>query len=198
MATLLFSSGVPMISGGDEFGRTQWGNNNPYCLDIEEMWFDWDHDPWQQDLLETVRHLIRLRREFPVLRQRTFFTGRPVHEYGLADVTWFGGHGHPLSHHEWESGATHTLAMLLEGGWIDTDGMLLLLHGSPEESAVVLPRAPEVERYELLWSSEWDRPDGDGDVDDPGRVTAAPADAVTMAAASMRVYRIRRAESPHP
>ena len=196
MATLLFSSGVPMINAGDEFGRTQWGNNNPYCLDIEEMWFHWDLEPWQQDLLETVRHLIRLRRESPVLRQRTFFTGRPVDEYGLADVSWFGVHGHPLSREEWESGATHTLAMLLEGGWIDSDGMLLLLHGAPEDSAVVLPQAPEVERYELLWSSEWERPGGGDAADDPDRVTAAPADAVTMAAASMRVYRVRRVQSP--
>src|SRR5690606_33859822 len=62
MATLLVSTGLPMKSGEDEFGRTQWSNNNPFCLDIEERWFHWDHEPWQEDLLETTRHLIRLRR----------------------------------------------------------------------------------------------------------------------------------------
>ena len=79
LGTLLLSTGVPMLNAGDEFGRSQRGNNNPYSQDNEISWMSWDLEPWQEDLLETTRHLVRLRREHPVLRQRAFFSGRQVH-----------------------------------------------------------------------------------------------------------------------
>ena len=65
MAELFLSTGVPMINGGDEFGRSQQGNNNPYCQDNEISWYSWELEQWQEDLLETVRHLVALRREHP-------------------------------------------------------------------------------------------------------------------------------------
>src|SRR5690606_28011109 len=162
---------------------------------------------WQQDLLETTRHLIRLRREQPVLRRRTFFTGEPVDDNGTMDVAWFGSHGRPLSHEEWESGTTHALSMLLDGSWIGADSVLLLLHGSAEDAMVTLPDPSWVDRYELLWSSEWERPTGNTDSDRAGDAdsgtdhdardsarTAAPGEQVAMTSASMRIYRVRRAE----
>ena len=113
MATLLLANGVPMLNAGDELGRTQWGNNNPYCLDIEEMWVDWELEPWRADLLETARFLTGLRRRHPVLRQRTFHTGQPVSADGSLDVAWYGTDGVELDTGGWESAATHTLQMLL-------------------------------------------------------------------------------------
>ena len=74
-----FATGVPMIVAGDEFGRSQGGNNNAYCLDDDTSWIDWNLEPWQHDLRETVAYLLALRREHPVLRQDRFFAGRPVH-----------------------------------------------------------------------------------------------------------------------
>ena len=68
LATLLLATGVPMLVAGDEFGRTQRGNNNPYCLDDETSWIDWSLQPWQQQLLTTAQYLLRVRREHPVLR----------------------------------------------------------------------------------------------------------------------------------
>ena len=76
LGTLLLSTGVPMLNAGDEIGRSQRGNNNPYSQDNEISWMSWDLEPWQEDLLETTRHLVRLRRDHPVLRQRAFFSGR--------------------------------------------------------------------------------------------------------------------------
>ena len=82
LGTLLLSTGVPMLNAGDEFGRSQGGNNNAYCQDNETSWFDWDLAPWQPDLLETTRHLVRLRQDLPVLRQRVWALGRQVNDDG--------------------------------------------------------------------------------------------------------------------
>ncbi len=185
MATLLISTGVPMINAGDEFGRTQWGNNNPYCLDIEEIWFDWDLEPWQRDLLETSQFLIGLRRDHPVLRQRTFFTGEAVNGNGSTDVAWFGAHGHQLSPQEWESGGTYTLAMLLDGDWIGSTSLLLLLHGGVREQVVTLPGNHSAQHYSLLWDSTWETPRVPDDT-----VPLSPGTDITMAATSMRIYRL--------
>ncbi|MDO5503008.1 MAG: glycogen debranching protein GlgX [Actinomycetia bacterium] len=185
MATLLVSAGVPMINAGDEFGRTQWGNNNPYCLDIPDMWFDWDLEPWRRDLLSTAQFLIRLRREHPVLRQRTFFTGEAVTEDGSVDVGWFSASGDELTHEEWESGATHTLAMLLDGTWFGAESLLLVLHADWQEQTVTLPNPPGLEGYSLLWDSTWETPhQGQGGADPvPGGAS------FEMPCASLRIYR---------
>src|SRR5438270_12915487 len=73
LATLLLSQGVPMLLGGDEFGRSQGGNNNAWCQDSEISWFDWSSA--DDDLREFARHLIRLRRREPVFRRRDFLRG---------------------------------------------------------------------------------------------------------------------------
>ena len=83
--------GVPMINGGDEFGRTQHGNNNAFCHDNEVSWYDWEFEPWQQDLLATTKHLTALRQAYPVLRQRMHFSGTQVHLDGSKDLEWYDG-----------------------------------------------------------------------------------------------------------
>lgn len=189
MATLLLANGVPMLSAGDELGRTQWGNNNPYCLDIEEMWTDWELEPWREDLLETVRFLTGLRRRHPVLRQRTFHTGQPVSEDGSLDVAWYGTDGGELDSEAWESAATHTLQMLLDGAWLDTDSLLIVLHGGGREAAVTLPDAPGLLGYSLLWDSAWEHPSDGADSPATQGAPLLPGTPVTVEAASMRIYR---------
>ena len=78
MATLMLSVGVPMISGGDELGRTQLGNNNAYCQDNEIGWTSWENTPERRDFFDFTRRVIRIWKEHPVLRRRKFFQGRRI------------------------------------------------------------------------------------------------------------------------
>ena len=181
LATTLLAAGVPMLNGGDELGRSQGGNNNPYCQDNETTWFDWELAPWQQDLLETSRFLARLRADHPVLRQRTFFTGREVHEDGGTDLAWFGSDGEEMQAGHWENPATRTLQMLLDGKWLGEQSVLVVLHGEVAPGKVTLPAGPGHAAYQLLWDSTAERPGPPGETVRPGPVEIGPA--------SIRVYR---------
>ena len=169
-----------MLGGGDEFGRTQWGNNNAYCQDNDLSWYDWELAPWQRDLLETARFLSRLRRDNPALRQRTFFTGREVHEDGSTDLAWFDAEGEPMST-GWDDPATRTLQMLLNGAWVGHESVLLVLHGGAEDAKVRLPAVPGLTAYQLLWDSAQERPGSAAAPVKPGPVP--------VGAASLLVYR---------
>jgi glycogen operon protein len=79
-----------MILGGDEFGRTQQGNNNAYCQDNAISWFDWSEMERNSDLLEFFRKAIAFTRRFPVLQRRKFFLGEDLDADGVPDLTWFG------------------------------------------------------------------------------------------------------------
>src|SRR5690606_38787081 len=96
-ATLAFSQGVPMISHGDELGRTQKGNNNAYCQDSELTWIDWDLDDNQRELLEFARRVFRVLRSNPVFRRRRFFAGNPVTDRGVKDVQWMRPDGREMT-----------------------------------------------------------------------------------------------------
>jgi glycogen operon protein len=175
LATTLLATGVPMLNAGDEFGRTQGGNNNPYCQDNETSWCDWDFEPWQSELLETTQFLTRLRAEFPVLRQRVFFTGREVHEDGSQDLAWFGVDGEPMANGQWEDPATRTLLMLLNGAWIGHQSLLILLHGGTEPATATLPTVPGITTYRLLWDSTDEAPADPGEPVEPGEVKVGPS-----------------------
>jgi glycogen operon protein len=181
MATGLLASGVPMLNAGDELGRTQGGNNNPYCQDNEISWFDWDLQPWQRDLLSTTSFLTRLRAEHPVLRQRTFFTGDAVHEDGSTDLSWFDADGEPMENGRWEDPATRTLLMFLNGAWLGHHSLLVVMHGEAVEAKVTLPSVPGLTAYELLWDSADEVPGPPSPPQPPGPVE--------VAAASLRIYR---------
>ncbi len=88
MATLCLSNGVPMITAGDERGRTQRGNNNAYCQDNEISYVDWRPDDAWLDVYEVTRTALALRREHPALRQRHWFEGRPTIRGGPKDLAW--------------------------------------------------------------------------------------------------------------
>jgi len=114
-ATLLFSQGTPMLLGGDEFGRTQRGNNNAYCQDNEISWVDWDHDERGEDLIAFVRRLTTLRSRFPVLRQSRFLTGAWNEELGVKDCTWLTPAGAEMTPEQWQDPAAKCLGLLLDG-----------------------------------------------------------------------------------
>ena len=180
LGTLLLSTGVPMINAGDELGRSQRGNNNPYSQDNEISWISWDLEPWQHDLLATARHLVRLRRDHPVLRQRAFFSGRQIHSDGSTDLAWYAADGEPMGH-RWDGPAVHVLQALYNGAWLAHQSVLIALNGSAQAADVTLPPAPGTTAYELLWDSSDDRPSPPGDPVEAGTT-------VTMGPASMRVW----------
>ncbi len=186
LGTLFMASGVPMLNAGDEFGRTQRGNNNTYCQDNELAWFDWDFARWQDDLLATTRFLAKLRAEQPVLRQRSFFTGRPVHTDGSTDLAWYDGNGQLMVNSRWEDPHCRTLQMLYNGDWLGADSLLIVFHGGAMDGQVVLPQAPGALGYERLWDSAHERPQPPRLV--PRRKTRPPE--VTVRAASMHIYRL--------
>ncbi|MBO1415011.1 glycogen debranching protein GlgX [Streptomyces sp. FH025] len=153
MATLLLSTGVPMITAGDEFGRTQGGNNNAYCQDGEVSWLDWSlrEEPGWRELCELTARLVRLRRAHPVLRQRAFFSGRAAAPGDQPDLAWFTPLGEEMTEADWFA-PTACLGMLLSGAAMSErdeagrplrdDGFLLLLNAGREPVAFTLPGEP--------------------------------------------------------
>jgi isoamylase len=114
-ATLLLSQGVPMLVAGDEFGRTQGGNNNAYCQDNEVSWIDWQLDAGQRQLLEFAQRVIALRRAHPVFRRRDFFEGRPIHGREAKDIAWLKPDGTEMTDHEWQHDFARCLGVYLSG-----------------------------------------------------------------------------------
>ncbi|MCW3148102.1 glycogen debranching protein GlgX [Stutzerimonas stutzeri] len=114
-ATLLFSQGTPMIVAGDEFARTQHGNNNAYCQDSEIGWVNWDISEDSYGLLAFVRKLIRLRQRFPMLRRGRFLVGAYNEELGVKDVTWLAPNAEEMTIEQWESAHNRCMGMLLDG-----------------------------------------------------------------------------------
>jgi glycogen operon protein len=99
LATLFLSLGIPMLLGGDEFGRTQKGNNNAYCQDNEISWYDWTLLEKHRELFRFCKEIIRFRSENPVFSRLTYFDGKPVVRGGAPDLAWFDATGGPMN---WE------------------------------------------------------------------------------------------------
>lgn len=115
IATLAFSQGVPMLTAGDEFGRTQAGNNNAYAQDNETSWLNWDLDKPGEELLRFTRKVFAIRAANPALRRRRFFTGGPVPGRVALDVVWIRPDGEPMSDDDWPDGSRKVLGMLIHG-----------------------------------------------------------------------------------
>jgi glycogen debranching enzyme len=159
MATLLLSAGIPMITAGDEFARTQAGNNNAYCHDDELTWLDWGWDETAQDLLATVRRLIELRRQNPALRPVRYGKfGESVPNASQMD--WFDADGATMSQEDWQSPGNRTLQYLAASTpEFEARGQILLIvHGLETPVTVTLPHGRRVSSYTLLWDSADERP----------------------------------------
>src|SRR5512133_3773978 len=158
LTTLLVSQGVPMITAGDEMGKTQGGNNNAYCQDNEISWLDWDLDDRRRALLGFTRRLVRLRLAQPVLQRRRFFRGRQMWDSSLKDLAWFRPDGTEMNEEDWQKPFARSVAFLLGGDAIATpdekgekivgDTLLVLLNAWHEPVTYVLP--------EVEWGEEWE------------------------------------------
>jgi glycogen operon protein len=122
LATLLLSQGVPMLTSGDEMGRSQRGNNNAYCQDNELSWIDWNLPEENEALLDFTRELIDLRRRHPIFRRRNWFQGRAIHGSGVHDVVWFNIDGTEMTEQQWQEGFIKAIAVFLNGEEIVTQG----------------------------------------------------------------------------
>ena len=122
MVTLCLSSGAPMLTAGDERGRTQGGNNNAYCQDNEVSWVDWRPDDAWLDVYELVKAALRLRREHPALRQRHHFAGSPTIEGGPKDLAWLHPRGTEMTEQDWHDDALQVVGMFVSGDPLRSPG----------------------------------------------------------------------------
>ncbi|MFG3349412.1 glycogen debranching protein GlgX [Streptomyces sp. NPDC048018] len=190
LATLMLSQGVPMLAHGDEFGRTQGGNNNAYCQDNEVAWVRWPKSGSAPEatLLEFTRAMVRLRREHPVFRRRRFFHGRPVegtHDE-LTDIAWFTPQGEEMTARDWQAAHAGALTVFLNGNAISEpgpqgeriadDSFLLMFNASSEELEFEVPDS-HGECWKVVVDTshpEGMPPEHGPEVDAGERVTLAP------------------------
>src|SRR5213595_1644889 len=160
LTTLFLSLGVPMLPGGDEWGRSQNGNNNTYCQDNEMSWLNWERDEKQNQFVEFTRKLIQLRSDHPVFRRPKFFQGRRIRGSEIRDVMWFNPGGSEMSDEEWASPSIRCVGMLLSGDTVDVvyfegepirdDTFLLLMNAHYEAIPFVLPGQENLEWQLIL------------------------------------------------
>ena len=186
LASLMFSQGVRMMLGGDEFGRSQRGNNNAYCQDNEISWYDWNLDDSANDLLRYTRDLTRIVRENPVLRRRDFFPEQKT-DGSLPSVRWLGPDGEDMTDAEWRDESLRTIGMLILGRAADeVDGrgrqvrgetLLLLLNAGGRSRSYQLPKIDTPGIWEELLNTAH------------GAARRAPGNAVHLAARSTILLR---------
>jgi isoamylase len=194
LTTLLLSQGVPMLLAGDEMGRTQQGNNNAYCQDNEISWVDWAvRAEDDQELLDYVTALIRLRAEHPVFRRRRFFRGQAVRggRPRLGDIAWLTLAGEEMTDHDWDAGLAKSLTVFLNGraisepdrrgGRIGDDSFLIMFNVSEEDLTFTIPPR----RYGQRWAKALDTATPATDF---GQDTALkPGDVITVMNHSLQV-----------
>ncbi len=145
IATLMLSEGVPLLLAGDEFARSQDGNNNAYCQDNELTWFDWQAVAQNTDLVGFTARLCRLREQHAVFRRRQFCTGAPAHEGGRDDLDWYRPDGMPMSAEDWGASYARAVTMALSGDTGDDappdDPFLLMFNAWWEPINFAVPEA---------------------------------------------------------
>ncbi|MCP4220292.1 MAG: glycogen debranching protein GlgX [bacterium] len=144
-ATLMLSLGVPMMLGGDEFLRTQQGNNNPYCQDNEISWFDWELVNKNPGMLRFAKEMICFRKRMHVLRKQSFYSGRTSVEELNPDIEWFG----PKSRIPDWHGELSVLAALINGACSDEEhghdtlyDLFIMFNADPRPQVFHVPPAP--------------------------------------------------------
>ena len=185
LGTLLFSAGIPMVTAGDERGKSQLGNNNAYCQDSNLSWVNWDLSRAQQDVEATFSYLTRLRKDNPTLRPNNFGSFERI-DVGLDRIRWFNSNGQMMTGEDWQNSETRTVMRFSQNIGIDgaTNETLLVVHGAETELIVQLPKELGVETYELLWNSAWELP--------PTEITEIAGESeLIMSGASMALLRVK-------
>lgn len=182
LGTLLLSAGVPMLTMGDEFGRSQRGNNNAYCQDSALTWMRWDRKDWQEAFLAQTKRLLQLRREHPALRP-VWYGQTAQRVAGSSHLEWSNAAGEPMTIDDWDHSSERTMQLLAESTPLDEpySRVLVIVHGSPRDAHVTTAAPDGAESLELLWDSSSDH-------HDPERI--APGAAIVMPAMSLRVYAV--------
>ena len=151
--TLLLSQGVPMIVAGDEFGRTQGGNNNAYCQDNEISWLNWELLEANEGLNRFCRELIQFRKNEPTVRRRQFLTGEISEESGLPDVSWYSAFGTAV---DW-NGSDSALVCLLAANSVrkfqklaDARDVLILFNANSDSHEFLVPPAAKLLKWGLF------------------------------------------------
>ncbi|MEE1657146.1 glycogen debranching protein GlgX [Microvirga sp. CF3062] len=199
MATLLFSQGTPMLLAGDEFARTQQGNNNAYCQDNEVSWVDWEGiDEDGVELLEFTRKLIQLRQNLPILRRVRFLSGVYNEELDVKDVTWLTPSGDEMTPENWEDPNARCISILLDGRAQPTgirrrgtDVTLLMIMNAHND--VVKCTLPEVVGGEA-WMCHIDT--NQPDLDTPAEFSFGKI--YTVTAHSMLLFQLKPTKQPKP
>src|SRR5262245_57384774 len=163
LATLILSQGVPMISHGDELGRSQNGNNNAYCQDNELTWIDWNLTPDRQALIDFTARLIGLRLAQPALRRRKYFQGRNIRGGEVKDVAWMTPDGHEMNDDAWNADFVRSIGMMLAGDAIEEvdergehiigDTLLILLNGHDDSVPFTLPSLDPDRQWQRIFDT---------------------------------------------
>ncbi|WP_040312877.1 glycogen debranching protein GlgX [Gleimia coleocanis] len=161
MATLMISAGTPMITAGDEFARTQNGNNNAYCQDSPISWVNWDLSDSQQHLLESVQYLIHLRAQHQVFRPVYFCNGLVAEGDVIPGLAWFTAAGQPMHDEFWHSSEHRLLQMLRSGKPHNDADLLVVFNATLNEGTVALPEG-RGKHYRLVFDSSWRVPSEGG------------------------------------
>jgi isoamylase len=159
LATLLLAHGTPMLQAGDEFGRTQNGNNNAYCQDNELNWIDWDGIPKRgRDLVDFVRKLTALRKTFPIRHRGRFIVGQYNEALDVKDATWLSPSAAEMTSEQWEEPNAKCLGVVLDGRAQPTGirrrgadaTVLLVLNAHDDVVEFTLPTIPEGDGWVCL------------------------------------------------
>jgi len=145
---LLFASGTPMLLGGDEFLRTQRGNNNAYCQDNALSWFDWDRVAANREMVTFVKNAIALTRRCTILQRRKFLLGEDLDSDSVRDITWYGPDLGPPA---WDDSELRTLGFQLDGSEEPSElgdyRLFLVLNADYRVQGMKLPPLPEPRRW---------------------------------------------------
>ena len=185
LGTLLLSAGIPMLTAGDEVGRSQRGNNNAYAQDSPLSWLSWAFEPWQDDLRAHVARLARLRKENPALRPSRYARlGEHIPNASVMD--WYDQDGATMEPGQWTDPGNRTLQYVAAStpDKEPANRILLIVHGTEAPIDVRLPEEIEgASRFVSLWSSADERPS-------EAEETYAPGDVLPIPGTSMRLFRV--------
>ncbi len=178
-----------MLTGGDEFARSQQGNNNCYCQDDELTWYDWKLDEPRKRLLEFTCRLIQLRKEHPCLHRRRFFQDRKIRGEVVRAVAWYGTDGSEVSDEVWNNAGNQSISVVFngktlssmddEGNQVVDDSFLILVNASDNGVEYVLPEPPNQTPWRQVLDTE--------NIDDPFYETEVH-DKVILGGRTVRVY----------
>jgi glycogen operon protein len=166
MATLFFSIGVPMLSGGDELGRTQQGNNNAYCQDSLLSWYPWDLTSSDASFVRFVRRVSALRRSQPVFKRQNFFQGRSIHGSESKDITWLREDGEEMKHKDWLDPSRCVIGLMLGGDALNEidergrsiigDTMLMLVNSNGWPVDFTLPSYTNSDEWQVMLDTRYE------------------------------------------